>query len=432
MPTVLRVYLVIAFLSAGLALPAAPAAQAAGSVCDPDGTQTSGAVYRLCMPTGPWNGDLVVYAHGYVAYNEPIAIPEDQLSIDGGPSVPEIVNGLGYAFATTSYRVNGLAVRQGSEDLLDLVDVFRATYGEPARVYLVGPSEGGVITALLLEQYPQVFDGALSACGPVGSFRGQINYWGDARVLFDYYFPGLLPGDATEVPQDVIDNWDSVYAPLLEAQLRGQPARRQAWMEVAHIPDNPLNLDQTVEGLMDLLWYNAFATNDGIVKLGGQPFDNSRRWYRGSDNDLLLNSLVPRYSADPAAVAEMESYYQTSGLLQKPIVMLHSADPLIPFWHEPLYTLAVNRQGSADLHTSLPALRRYGHCNFTVPQLLLAFVVLVRQVTGAMPADAGRVLTSEAQRQEFQTLLESLPALQQEGEQPGAALYLPLLPANIP
>ena len=32
-----------------------------------EGTQMSGAVYRICMPTAlPWNGDLVLYAHGYV------------------------------------------------------------------------------------------------------------------------------------------------------------------------------------------------------------------------------------------------------------------------------------------------------------------------------------------------------------------------------
>ena len=36
-------------------------------------------------------------------------------------------------------------------------------------------------------------------------------------------------------------------------------------------------------------WYNVFATNDGIEKLGGQPFDNGWRWYTGSSDDLRLN-----------------------------------------------------------------------------------------------------------------------------------------------
>ena len=44
------------------------------------------------------------------------------------------------------------------------------------------------------------------------------------------------------------------------------------------------------------------------------------------------------------------------------------------------------------LHVSLPILKRYGHCNFTVPQLLVGFVLLVQRVTGDTLADAERVL----------------------------------------
>ena len=67
-----------------------------------------------------WNGNLVIYAHGYVAFNKPITIPEDQLQLPGGVSLPELINSLGFAFATTSYRMNGLAVETGVEDLVDV------------------------------------------------------------------------------------------------------------------------------------------------------------------------------------------------------------------------------------------------------------------------------------------------------------------------
>ena len=30
-------------------------------------------------------------------------------------------------------------------------------------------------------------------CGPVGDFQKQIDYLGDFRVLFDYYFPNIMP-----------------------------------------------------------------------------------------------------------------------------------------------------------------------------------------------------------------------------------------------
>jgi hypothetical protein len=48
-----------------------------------------------------------------------------------------------------------------------------------------------------------------------------------------------------------------------------------------------------VDSIVGVLWYNVFATNDGIAELGGQPFDK-RRVYSGSADDALLNSMVER------------------------------------------------------------------------------------------------------------------------------------------
>ncbi|MCB0244999.1 MAG: prolyl oligopeptidase family serine peptidase, partial [Anaerolineae bacterium] len=181
--------------------------------CEPDGTQTSGAVYRICMPPSWWyNGDLVIYAHGYVAPYEPVAIPEDQLCLpDNGPCLPDIINVLGYGFATTSYSTNGLAVQQGVADVVDLVNVFAQTHGQPNHVYLVGVSEGGLVTALTTEQYPNIFDGGVAACGPVGDFRYQVNYFGNFRAVFDYFYPGLIPGDPVNVPPALVPIWEDYY-----------------------------------------------------------------------------------------------------------------------------------------------------------------------------------------------------------------------------
>ncbi len=378
----------------------------AGSQCEPDGLQASGAVYRICMPAdGEWNGDLVVYAHGYVAFHEPIAIPEDQLQLPHQVSIPELANGLGFAFATTSYSVNGLAVRQGMADLIDLVQIFRATHGQPGRVYLVGASEGGLITALALERHADVFNGGLSACGPVGNFGWQINYWGDVRVLFDYFFPGVIPGSPIAIPQEVIDQWDTVYKPSVEVALRSEPARTSQLLEVARVPRPPTNAEKNIEALLDLLWYNVFATNDGIAKLGGQPFDNSQRLYRGSANDRLLNQMVTRVQADPVAITEVNTHYQTTGNLGGPLVALHTLrDPIVPYWQAAFYRYKIEVTGAQGLHKNIPILWRYGHCNFNAPQVLVAFVLLVREVTGQVIPDAERVLSSPEEQAEYRDL----------------------------
>jgi len=171
-----RVSLVAVSLMASMSpLPA----EAEGSVGGyQDGPQSSGATYRICMPgADTWNSDLAIYAHGYVPFNEPVAIPEDQLVLPDTTSIPEVMNGLGFAFATTSYSTNGLAIREGVQDVRDLVDVFRALHGDPRRIYLGGASEGGLVTVLALERFPETFNDGLAACGPVGSFCQQVNNW---------------------------------------------------------------------------------------------------------------------------------------------------------------------------------------------------------------------------------------------------------------
>ena len=119
-----------------LACPSASNAQF--SNCDPDGVQASGAVYRICMPADrPWNGDLIVFAREYVKASNPPGIPEEQFFL-GGVSVAQVANLLGFAFATSGYSTNGLAVKEGLEDLVDLVDVFVAGLGTGGTLMGVG------------------------------------------------------------------------------------------------------------------------------------------------------------------------------------------------------------------------------------------------------------------------------------------------------
>lgn len=373
------------------------------STCQPDATQPIGAIYRICMPApGMWNGDLVVFAHGYVAFNEPIAIPEDHLII-GGVSVPALVNALGFAFATNSYSINGLAIVQGMNELKELVDIFKSSIGVPNRVYLIGPSEGGIITALSVEAFPQVYSGGLAACGPIGDFRGHVNYLGDFRVVFDYFFPGVLPPSPIAIPDTVIANWETVYVPAIEQALQSYPSATAQLLNVTGAPigADPATVAETVIGI---LWYNAFGTNDATQKLGGQPFGNLLRIYTGSNNDLQLNRMVQRFAADAAALAEIEAKYQTSGHLLRPVVTLHTTgDPIIPYWHEPLYRAKVMANGSAAMHVNIPIVR-YGHCEFTAAEALIAFVVLIQKVTGAGVPGAENALPDTAARAEFRAL----------------------------
>src|SRR5438128_9376936 len=64
-----------------------------------DGSTGPGSVYRLVRPSN-WNGILLLYAHGYVSKDEPVAIPpEAQLIIS-------LVAPQGFAVAIPSFSEN--------------------------------------------------------------------------------------------------------------------------------------------------------------------------------------------------------------------------------------------------------------------------------------------------------------------------------------
>ena len=69
------------------------------------------------------------------------------------------------------------------------------------------------MTTLAIEQRPDLFAGGLATCGPIGDFQKQIDYFGDFRVLYDYFFPDILPGNATNIPTALVKDWPDKFQP---------------------------------------------------------------------------------------------------------------------------------------------------------------------------------------------------------------------------
>lgn len=354
-----------------LAMPATARAQIVPGACA-TGLLPGGAGSLICVPALGWNGQLVVFAHGYVDPDEPLGF---QLPVLEGVPLPVVVQSMGFAFAATTYRTNGLAILQGVDDIRLLLTAFRVSHPAPTRTHVVGVSEGGLVATLLAERFPASVSSTVAACAPIGNFRLQINYLGDFRVLFDYFFPGIIPGSAVAIPPAVIDNWETVYVPAVTAALVANPTRALELMRVARAAYDPSNLATVVTTTLNVLRYNIKGTNDAAVKLGGNPFGNRLTWYFGSSHDLRLNLQVRRFAASPAAIDAMQAY-ETDGDLKVPLVTLHTtADEAVPFGHELLYLPKVDL---SERGRFLPIpIARYGHCNFTTNELLASFGLAV-------------------------------------------------------
>jgi pimeloyl-ACP methyl ester carboxylesterase len=120
------------------------------------GTLDSGALYTVAKPVR-WNGRVLLLAHAYRTDEQPLhaSLPTRQ------PFARTLLD-QGWLLATTSFRRNGVVLRDAIEDLEALRKQIAAVHGEPARVYLVGEAMGGAIAVRMVESLPDSYSGAVA------------------------------------------------------------------------------------------------------------------------------------------------------------------------------------------------------------------------------------------------------------------------------
>ncbi len=351
-------------------------------------------LYLICVPEN-WNGELILYAHGYVGAHVP------DLTFAEGEQYAGLVTSVQFAYATTTYSANGLHIQQGIEEMLALkdyaVNYLEANYSSPSYVYLAGASQGGAITALTLERNPDAFSGGFSLCGPCGHFEKQLNYYGDFRVIFDYYFKSLVkptltalglpyPDNLDNIPLLLINNWETVYVPIILQALQNYPQLTNKLMSVSKAPFDSNDVTTIGQTVISTLWYNFFTTDDAKLKIKGALFDNTKRLYFGTGSfleDLKLNKEIKRVVVKSDNGTYPMHLYETTGDLNTPMMMEHTTkDPIQLFLlHQPVYRLKVLAAGKSFNFAAIPIFR-YGHCNFTEGEILQGLAGLILKVKG--------------------------------------------------
>src|SRR5262245_10302060 len=246
---------------------------------------------QVCIPPIGWNGQLVIYLHGFVSPVPPQepALPTQELAKYGGNATIAALLQSGFALAKTSFRRNGYVVQEGAEDVNQLLTHIKPTMvaaGSLKKTYLIGGSEGGWIATLLTEQSSQNYDGTLCLCAPMGGAPFQVKYLGDFRVVFDYFFPSVFRNQfkAFEVPPLAYLNWNG-YADQVVAALGLNPSAGSQLFNVTRVALNPQDVSgSAAEAALSLLGYSIFETPDLIDTAGGIPYDNRLTLYLGSRN----------------------------------------------------------------------------------------------------------------------------------------------------
>jgi pimeloyl-ACP methyl ester carboxylesterase len=104
-----------------------------------------------------WNGNVLLVAHGF-------RDPKSPLIADLNPNhlACRTLLEQGWVVATTSYRRNGMIIRDAIADLENLREHIVELCGEPHRVILEGDVMGGAIVTLIAEQFADHYQGAVA------------------------------------------------------------------------------------------------------------------------------------------------------------------------------------------------------------------------------------------------------------------------------
>ena len=367
------------------------------------------AKFTIDVPQ-PWNGTLFLYSHGYVAPG----------STNPSSASPDPVTGQwllagGYALAASSYSSTGWAIEEALRDQVALLDYFDAHVGKPKRVVAVGVSLGGIITAGLIQAYPDRFAGAMPLCGVLA---GGVAAW-NTGLDSAYAFKTLLaPGS----PLQVVNITDPEANIKLAADLMakaGQTAAGKARIALmaalAGIPGwflptqpEPAPTDYAAQAAAQALWESrvdfpfAFGYRAELERrAGGNPSWNAGVDYRRQlenspyhdevttlyrDAGLDLNSDLAALNAgatikpNARAVAYLDRYISFDGAITVPVLTAHTtADGLVVPQDETAYADIVRSAGKQDLLRQA-FVHRAGHCAFTSAEVISLIKVMLNRL----------------------------------------------------
>jgi len=336
--------------------PAACPAEVSASARCYTGEDGAGSFYWIAIPE-VWNKVLVMHAHGGPELGPP-RLERSEADLKRW----SVTVRAGYAWAGSTYRRGGYGVTMAAEDTERLRRIFVSQFGQPRRTILHGQSYGGGVAAKAIELYGMVdgkrgpYDGVLLTSGVLGGGTRAYDFRLDLRAVYQYVcknhpLPGEpqyplwqgLPKDSKLTRADLVRRVDDCTGLRKPAAQRSaqQQANLATILKVVRIPESSL--------MGHLNWATWLFQDVVQERLGNRnPFGNMGAAYTGSTDDAALNAGVPRYAADPQAIAELDRDSTPQGKLAVPVLTFHAAnDPTAFVELESRYAAIVREGGSA-------------------------------------------------------------------------------------
>ncbi|MDJ0760517.1 MAG: hypothetical protein QNJ19_14075 [Woeseiaceae bacterium] len=393
-----------------------------------EGVDSKGAIYRYEVPHN-WNGDLVMYAHGFRGCfrSDGTLVP---LTVEN-PPLRAYYLANGYAWAASSYSKNCYDVKDGVESTNRLVRIFSKEVGKPNRTLITGFSMGGHVTGAAIEMFPNVrcpdgrrgyicrrfahilgklsggvaYDGAAPRCGVMGDVE-QFNYLSDfalaAAALAAEVNP-LVQQEFPPPPDYYINKLPLIIGTLFAGDGAGYPfvlteqgEKLKGLTREITGGDRPL-FNEAFPLFQELLYgfSGADPTLDGV--LPGILYDNRNRVYQFDADPVLtpaeesLNESIIRVKGNPRVnrkrFLRLQRIPEIRGRIAIPVLSVHTlGDLFVPFASEQIYAREVQSHGRSELLVSR-ATRAIGHCEFSSEELIQTFDDLVNWVNnGVRPA----------------------------------------------
>ncbi len=370
--------------------------------------QLYGLPFAINFPAN-WNGQAVLFAHGYVTPDQTERLPAQDPS--GGVLTAAYAQGFATAYST--YAKTGYAVQSGIQSTYRL-DRLLTQLGTK-RAYIAGASMGGDITVGLIEKYPNAFAGALPYCGVVAGWEEEQRYLADFRVVYDFFTQGTsyaLPGAGaalTPNPDLTVQAVQTSVAGLFTAAAKdlSGPAAQLIGAVAAFTGANPDPVS-----FITALAGNTYGLTDYLQTAGGNGYGNLGKVYASADPRFAplaagLNAGVERLNADPAAATYSNKFFTPRGIFKSKVLSVHNTiDPLVPFEFEAQYRAIAQAASNSDnlvqqivdpkpVNPADPATGGPTHCYFSPQELGFAWNELRAWVeNGAQPED-GKNITSK-------------------------------------